>query len=457
MKKLLFIPLFFLSLLAGCKGGPGDTLDVPEEFDLGKIRFEYNMASTKYKGLELYKKVSNGNDHYLFYIRNGIIIGSNDHFKVFYGDELLDSIKYFKGFRHEDITDEFEYEILDGVTLTSLGEENVNMYIHDYYNVYAKKYFNLELNIEEPETFGRYSYDYDILDNKVHIVILPVVEYSYLYDFIVFAENGQYMDINYNQYIVESDNYPFYYSNDEKDIHIGFTFKEDLYEPNWRGDIYNFTDLTKNCNNFTDLTKDCNNLYCNPSSSLPYIGDNTIYNYMKIDWKNTGNELVLLVKKLIGLDYKSFDDFCSDYDIINKCISTNGDLSWYKDNNKFKNPLFTEEHYNYLKALKTFSYVSYDRLKVNRYDFSEGYYLPQYTFQVPDKYKHIGFKVNIDRVGLYNSKKSNFTPVITLSETEFPIMYKSLKENDIYIPLFSIELSPYENKILGWNFIDYRY
>ncbi|MDY3132279.1 MAG: hypothetical protein SOW31_11170 [Treponema sp.] len=447
MKKLLFIPFFFLSLLVGCKGGPGDIPEVREEFDLGKIRFEYTVASTEYKGLELYKKVSNGNDHYLFYIRNGIIIGSNDHFKVFYGDELLDSIKYFKGFRHEDITDEFEYEILDGVTLTSMGEENVDMYIHDYDNVYAKKYFNLELNIEEPETFGRYSYDYDILDNKVHIVILPVVKYFSLYDFMVYHENGQYMDINYNQYIVESDNYPFYYSNDEKDIHIGFTFKEDLFKPNCIDDVYNFTDLTKNCNN----------LYCNPSCTLPNIGDNTIYDYMNIDGRNTGKELVLLVKKLIGLDYKSFDDFSNDYNIIDKCISTNGDLSWYKDNNKFKNSLFTEEHYNYLKDLRTFSYVSYDKLKVNRYDFSEGYYLSQYNFQVPDEYEHIGFKVNIDRVGLYDSKKSNFTPVITLSETEFPIMYNSLKENDIYIPLSHLEISPYENKILGWNFTKYRY
>ena len=447
MKKLLFIPLFFLSLLVGCKGGPGDISEVPEEFDLGKIRFEYNMASTKYKGLELYKKVSNGNDHYLFYIRNGIIIGSNDHFKVFYGDELLDSIEYFKGFRHEDITDEFEYEILDGVTLNSMGEKNVNMYIHDYYNVYAKKYFNLELNIEEPETFCRYSYDYDILDNKVHIVILPVVEYSSLYDFIVYHENGLYWDINYNQYIVESDNYPFYYSNDEKDIHIGFTFKEGLFEPNCIGDVYNFTDLTKNCNS----------LYCNPECTLPYREANTIYNYMEIDWQNTRNELVLLVKKLIGLDYKSFSDFRSDYNIVDKCISTNEDISWYKDNNQFKNPLFTEEHYNYLKDLRTFSYVSYDKLKANRYDFVEGWFPDNCNYRIPDEYKHIGFKVNIDRVGLYDSKKSNFTPVITLSETEFPIMYKSLKENDIYIPLSCIEISPYENKILGWNFINYRY
>ena len=449
MKKLLFIPLFFLTLLVGCKGGPGNTPDIPEQFDLNKINFDYKVyeRNEEYKGLELFKKVSYDKDHYLFYIRNRINIGSKDHFKVFYGDELLDSIEYFKGFRHEDITDEFEYEILDGVTLNQIGEGIINTYIHDYDNVYAKKYFNLELNIEEPETFSRYSYDYDILDNKVHIVILPVVEYFSLYDFIIYHENGLHMDINYNQYIVESDNYPFYYSNEERDIHIGFTFKEGLLEPNCIDDVYNFT----------DLTKDCNNLYCNPSCSLPDMGNNTIYNYMQIDWKNTGNELVLLVKKLIGLDYKSFDDFRSDYNIVEHCIDTNDDISWYKDNDKFKNPLFTEEHYNYLKDLRTFSYVSYDRLKVNRYDFSEGRYLPQYNFQIPDEYEKIGFKVNIDRVGLYDSKKSNFTPVITLSETEFPIMYKSLKENDIYIPLSYIEISPYENKILGWNFINYRY
>ena len=171
MKKLLFIPLFFLSLLAGCKGGPGDTPDVPEQFDIDKINFEYEMYPwfEDRKGLELYRKISNDKEHYLFYIQKGIYT-FNTEIKVFYGDDKIGSIDY-------------DLKIYDE-TIKEL----------------EKKYFNLELNVEEPETFKDYTFEFEKLDNKINLIILPTIRFP--------------KSISYENFI-ESDDYPLYYSDDE--------------------------------------------------------------------------------------------------------------------------------------------------------------------------------------------------------------------------------------------------
>lgn len=215
-EKVIIHSFNFFSLLVGCKGGPGDTPDVPEEFDdvpeefdIDKINFDYKMGEgyEEYKGLELYKKISNDKDHYLFYIFNHI-----DSFpypiQIYYGCNQVGGT----GLNHFDY---FFYKLGDKISEVE------------------KKYFNSELNVEEPETFKDYTYEFEVLGNKIHLIFLPALRNPFEFD--------------YNKF-VESDDYPVYYSDDEKDIHIGFTFKEGLLEPNCINGVYNFTDLTNKMN-----------------------------------------------------------------------------------------------------------------------------------------------------------------------------------------------------------------
>ena len=206
MKKLLFIPLFFLTLLVGCKNTP----DVPEQFDLNKINFDYKVyeGCEEYKGLELFKKVSYDKEHYFFYIENCTKGG----IKVLYGDEVLGTMDDY-------------YELR---TWGNMENDKTKL---------VDKYFNLELNVEEPETFKDYTYEFEKLGNKIYFIILPTIRPCH----------DDYYNFPYEKFI-ESDEYPLYYSDDEKDIHIGFTFKDNLLKPNCVNGVYNFTDLTNKYN-----------------------------------------------------------------------------------------------------------------------------------------------------------------------------------------------------------------
>lgn len=383
MKKLLFIPLIFLSLLAGCKGGPGDTPDVPEEFDIDKINFEYEMYSycEDRKGLELYRKISNDKEHYLFYIQNGIYTFATE-IKVFYGDEKIGSIDYDVKINDETI-EELE-----------------------------KKYFNLELNVEEPVTFKDYTFEFEKFENKINLIILPTIKFP-----TSFYEN-----------FIESDDYPLYYSDDEKDIHIGFTFKEGLLEPSCIDGKHNFTYL-----------KEYNGRYCAPR---PFFDGRDLA--LSLSHYMSGPEEKTLIRNIIGLEYDSFRKLWEDYNLVEQILKKNEDISTYNEN--FWNPDFNETYYNYIKNYGTAFNISFDKLTF------KGIYSESW-----EKYYDIGLIVNINSVELYEIDNEKYVPT-RLTKEDYPELYGALSSDkkDIYIHLFC-EFSPYENKILGWNNRVYRY
>ena len=392
MKKLLFISLIFLGLLTGCKGGAGNTPDVPEQFDLNKINFDYKMREgyEGYEGLELYKKISNDKDHYLFYIDNNIYGLSG--IKVLYSDEILGTVKLLNYTKYKELTN---------------------------------KYFNLELNVEEPETFKDYTYEFEKLENKIHLIILPAVGIDHNYS------------IGYEKFI-ESDDYPLYYSDDEKDIHIGFTFEDNLIKPNCIAGVYNFTDLRNKYNA----------RYCVP---VPFC----IEEYLSLgsyDSEQSNSERKNLIKDIIGLEYDDFYELDRDYKFVKDILENNEDISTYNKN--FYNSSFNEEHYNFIKNHGTTFNISFDKLSF------KGIYSESW-----EDYRYIGLIVNINSVELYelDNEKYVSTP---LREKDYPELYKAIKEyncytfsnkDDIYIALVDLEISPYENKILGWNYTKYRY
>ena len=389
MKKLLFIPLFFLSLFAGCNGGPGDTPDVSEQFDIDKINFEYNMweGYEKCKGLELYRKISNDKEHYFFYIENCTKGG----IKVLYGDEVLGTMDDY-------------YELK-----TWENEDNSKTKLVD-------KYFNLDLNIEEPETFKDYTYEFEKLGNKIYFIILPTINPS----------PDDYYNFPYGKFI-ESDDYPLYYSDDEKDIHIGFTFGDNLLKSNCIEGVYNYTDLT-NKNNAK---------YCVP---VPFcLGEHLSLSKLK----QPESERKKLIKDITGLEYKYFSNLSFDYELVEKKLEKNEDISIYDA--RFYNPDFNETHYNYIKNHGTAFNISFDKLSF------KGIYSESW-----EKYNNVGLTVKINSIELYELDNEKYIPTV-LSEKEYPQLYKELKEHEVEIYLDKLELSPYENKILGWNYIGYRY
>ena len=64
--------------------------------------------------------------------------------------------------------------------------------------------------------------------------------------------------------------------------------------------------------------------------------------------------------------------------------------------------------------------------------------------------------VNINSVELYELDNEKYVPTV-LSERNYPNLYENLKKQEVDIELESLELSPYENKILGWNYTTYCY
>jgi len=387
MKKLLFIPLIFLSLLVGCKGGPGNSPAVPEQFDIEKINFNYEMYEgyEEYKGLELYKKISNDKEHYLFYIENSIKY--YEIIKVFYDDEILGTIDLDKDF-------------------FSIKEDE-----------FIEKYFNLELNVEEPETFKEYTYEFEKLGNNIHLIILPTVK-------ILQEGFGYFNNYGYEKFI-ESDDYSLYYSDDEKDIHIGFTFKDSLLKPNYADNVYNFTDLTKKNNG----------KYCIP---VPFCINE------KLDLSNFTNSLSSteskeFFKNLIGFEYKYMSDLEDD------CKS----FEWNREENtniyNYKNSSFNEETYNFIKNHGTTFNISFDKLSF------KGIYNESW-----EEYINLGFTVKINSVELYELNNEKYVSTL-LTEKEYPSLYTKLKANEINIILNNLEVSPYENKILGYNYLKYRY
>lgn len=400
MKKLLFIPLFFLSLLLGCKGGPGNTPDVPEQFDLNKINFDYKVYEgyEEYKGLELFKKVSYDKEHYFFYIENC----TKGSIKVLYGDEVLGTMDDYYKLR----------------TLENMENDKTKL---------VDKYFNLELNVEEPETFKDYTYEFEKLGNKIYFIILPTIRPCH----------GDYYNFPYEKFI-ESDDYPLYYSDDEKDIHIGFTFKDNLLKPNCVDGVYNFTNLTNKYNA----------RYCVP---VPFC-ITEILSLGRYENDISSSERKKIIKDIIGLEYDSLHKLNSDYEHAEDILENNKDISTYI--RSFYNSSFNEEHYNYIKNHGTTFNISFDKLSF------KGIYS-----ESKEAYRHIGLIVNINSVELYelDNEKYVSTP---LREEDYPELYKTIKEynsytlsniDDIYIALEGLEISPYENKILGWNFTKYRY
>ena len=395
MKKLLFIPLFFLTLLVGCKNTP----DVPEQFDLNKINFDYKVyeGCKEYKGLELFKKVSYDKEHYFFYIENCTKGG----IKVLYGDEVLGTMDDY-------------YELK---TWGNMENDKTKL---------VDKYFNLELNVEEPETFKDYTYEFEKLGNKIYFIILPTIRPCH----------DDYYNFPYEKFI-ESDEYPLYYSDDEKDIHIGFTFKDNLLKPNCVNGVYNFTDLTNKYNA----------RYC---VSVPFCITNDLLSLYQYAGKISSSERKKIIKDIIGLEYDSFYELSRDYEVFKDFLENNRDISNYV----FYNSSFNEEHYNYIKNHGITFNISFDKLcfkGIHR--------------QSDEEYRYIGLIANINSVELYelDNEKYVSTP---LREEDYPELYKALKEyncypfsekDDIFIGLYELEISPYENKILGWNYTDYRY
>ena len=391
MKKLLFIPLFLLSLLAGCKGGPGDTPDVPEQFDIDKINFDYKVCEgyEEYKGLELYRKISNDKEHYFFYIENCTKGG----IKVLYGDEVLGTMDDYYELKCWGSKDNPKTKLVD-------------------------KYFNLDLNIEEPETFKDYTYEFEKLGNKIYFIILPTIRPS--------PDNHYYFP---HEKFIESDDYPLYYSDDEKDIHIGFTLRDNLLKPNCIKGVYNYTDLT-NKNNAK---------YCVP---VPFCLKESLSldNYDLEVWG--AREWKKITKDIIGLEYEYISDLYDDYEWVEKILDKNEDISSY--NSRFNNPDFNETHYNYIKNHGTAFNISFDKLSF------KGIYDEYY------KNYDMALIVNINSVELYELDNEKYVPTV-LSERNYPNLYENLKKQEVDIKLESLEISPYENKILGWNYREYLY
>lgn len=390
MKKLLFIPLFFLTLLAGCKGGAGNIPDVPEQFDLNKINFDYKVweGYEEYKGLELFKKVSYDKEHYFFYIENCTKGG----IKVLYGDEVLGTMDDYHELRNWGNVDNPKTKLAD-------------------------KYFNLDLNIEEPETFKDYTYEFEKLGNKIYFIILPTIRPS----------PNDYYNFPHGKFI-ESDDYPLYYSDDEKDIHIGFTF-DNLIKPNCIEGVYNFTDLTNKYNA----------RYCVP---VPFcINENlTLNNYV---YSLSSSDRKKIIKDIIGLEYESFSKLRFDYELYEKILEENEDISIHK--RSFYNPDFNETHYNYIKNHGTTFNISFDKLCFKGI----------YDEDIED-YNYVGLTAKINSIELYELDNEKYVPTV-LSESEYPTLYTKLKEREVDIILDNLEISPYEIKILGWNYTTYRY
>ena len=383
MKKLLFIPLFFLSLLVGCKGGPGNSPAVPEQFDIEKINLDYSMDSqySDYQGLELYKKISDGNDHYLFYIRNHF----NESIKVYYDKNYL-------GFIPVPLDD------------------------YDYYTEpLNEKYFNLEFNLEEPETFSGYSYEYEIKNNKIHFIILPTIK----------------LTSNFYKYFIDSDEYPLFFSNNEKNIEIGFNFEENIFKENCVDGVYYFTD-------FKDLS---NMRYCYPRTFLygtnSYIGKNRDYiTTILYDIKTSDEDFRTSYKKLIGLEYEYDSDLYYDYDLMEKIIEYNENPSDYT----FYNSDYSIERHNFIKNHGTVYNISCDK----------------FNFKNFENNNELCLNVKLKNIELYELYNNKYTSII-LSKEDFKPLYDYIDNNGLNISINDIEFSPYENKIIGCRFYEYCY
>lgn len=317
MKKLLFIPFLFLIFLLGCKGGPGDTPDGPGQFDIKKINLNYSMDSqySDYQGLELYKKISDGNYHYLFYIRNHI----NGSITVYYDKDYLGFIR--------DPRDDYD----------------------SYKETLNEKYFNLAFNLEEPETFSDYSsYEFEIKNNKIIFIILPTVK----------------LTSNFYKYFIDSDEYPLFFSNNENNIEIGFNFEENIFKENCVDGKYNFTD-------FKDLS---NMRYCYPRTFLygtdSYIGEERDYiTTILYDIKTSDKDFKTSYKKLIGLEYEYDSGLYFDYELMERSIEYNEDPSECS----FTNSDYSIERHNFIKNHGTVYNVSCDKFNFKYFENNNQY------------------------------------------------------------------------------------
>ena len=156
----------------------------------------------------------------------------------------------------------------------------------------------------------------------------------------------------------------------------------------------------------------------------------------------------IFISKIIGLEYDSFSNLGKDYNLVEEILKKNEDISSY--NSRFYNPDFNEEHYNYIKNHGTAYNINFDKLCF------KGIYNNYWK-----KYRNIGLIVNINSVELYEIDNEKYVPT-RLKKEEYPEFYDALKKyyadsEDIYIPVKSLEFSPFENKIIGCRFYEYCY
>ena len=111
---------------------------------------------------------------------------------------------------------------------------------------------------------------------------------------------------------------------------------------------------------------------------------------------------------------------------------------------RFYNHDFNEEHYNYIKNHGTTFNISFDKLCFKGI----------YDEDIKDY--SVGLTAKINSIELYELDNEKYIPTV-LSESEYPTLYTKLKEREVDIILDNLEISPYEIKILGWNYKTYRY